>query len=259
MHLFKRVFKHPEPVNVAAPLAIARPERRHTQRYVVNPKTPIKAVLSFIGRDETGVRLSSSRVGWDWKGHLVDFSERGASMQLGAAALAAKGDAGELKLTLRDSVLEIPCHISNVRVQAEGLIYGLQFGAIDEATQAAYRRVLDILALGIRLKPQFKKTEPDEIGYLVEQYASDCQSRLTVWRNQDDRSVTAFEFQLKDSLVRGADRHPVSYLAGADPATARRASPARTLEIQGLFQWVVPNLAKCVPTDVGDFMQRFVP
>lgn len=258
MPFFKRVFKHPEPAAVIAPVVITRPERRRMQRYVVNPKSPIKAVLSFIGRDETGARLSSSRVGWDWKGHLVDFSERGASMQLGAAALAAKGDAGELKLTLRDSVLEIPCHISNVRVQAEGLIYGLQYGNTDEATRAAYRRVLDILALGLRLKPQFKKTEPDEIGYLVEQYASDCQSRLTVWRNQDDRTVAAFEFQLKDSLVRGADRHPVRYLAGADAATARRASPARTMEIQGLFQWAVPNLAKSVPVDVRDFMQRFV-
>jgi hypothetical protein len=258
MHFFKRVFKHPEPVNVVAPLAVVPPERRRTQRYVVNPKTPIKAVLSFIGRDETGVRLSSSRVGWDWKGHLVDFSERGASMQLGAAALAAKGDAGELKLTLRDTVLEIPCHIANVRVQAEGLIYGLQFGDIDEATRDAYRRVLDILALGIRLKPQFKKTEPDQTGYLVEQYASDCQSRLTVWRNQGDRSVAAFEFQLKDNLVRGADRYPVIYLAGPNPATARRAPPARSTEIQHLFRWVVPNLAKCVPADVRDFLQRFV-
>lgn len=258
MHFFKRVFKHPEPAKVIAPPVVTRPERRHTQRYVVSPKSPIRAVLSFIGRDETGARLSSSRVGWDWKGRLVDFSERGASMQLGAAALAAPGDVGELKLTLRDTVLEIPCQISNVRVQAEGLIYGLKFGDIDEATQAAYRRVLDILALGIRLKPQFKKTEPDEIGYLVEQYASDCQSRLTVWRNQDDRTVAAFEFQLKDSLVRGADRHPVRYLTGADPATARRATPARTLEIQGMYQWVVPNLAKCVPADVHDFLQRFV-
>jgi len=256
MHLFKRVFKHPAPV--VAPLVIARPERRRTQRYVVNPKTPIKAVLSFIGRDEAGTRLSSSRVGWDWKGRLVDFSERGASMQLGAAALAAKGDDGELKLTLGDTVLEIPCLISNVRVQAEGLLYGLQFGDLDEATRNAYRGVLDILALGIRLKPQFKKTEPDETGYFVEQYASDRQSRLTVWRNQADRSVAAFEFQLKDNLVRGADRYPVVYLAGADPATARRASPAKSMEIQHLFHWVVPNLAKCVPADVRGFLQRFV-
>jgi hypothetical protein len=258
MHLFNRAFKHPEPEAVVAPAVIARPERRHTQRHVVNPKTPIKAVLSFIGRDETGTRLSSSRFGWDWKGQLVDFSERGASMQLGAAALAAKGDAGELKLTLRDTVLEIPCLISNIRVQAEGLIYGLQFGDLDEATWAAYRRVLDILALGIRLKPQYKKTKPDETGYFVEQYVSDRQSRLTIWRNQDDRSVAAFEFQLKDNLVRGAERFAVVYLSGADPATARRAPPARATEIQQLFHWVVPNLAKCVPADVRDFLQRFV-
>lgn len=258
MHLFKRVFKHPEPEPTVAPLGIARPERRHTQRYVVNPKSPITAVLSFIGRDEAGARMSSSRVGWDWKGRLVDFSERGASIQLGAAALAAPGDAGELKLTLRDAVLEIPCEINHVRVQAEGLIYGLRFGELDEATRDTYRRILEILALGIRLRLQFRKTEPDAIGYLVEQYASDRQSRLTVWRNQGDRAVAAFEFLLKDCLVRGADRYPVIYLTGGDPATARRASPARVEEIQHLFRWVVPNLARCVPADVRDFLQRYV-
>lgn len=258
MDLFRRIFKHPEPERVVAPLVITRPERRRTQRYVVNPKSPLKAVLSFIGRDESGARLSSSRVGWDWKGRLVDFSDKGASMQLGAAALAAEGDAGELKLTLRDTVLEIPCRISNVRVQAEGLIYGLQYERVDEATQAAYRRVLDILALGLRLKLQFKRNEPDKLGYLVEQYASDLRSRLTVWRKQDDRTVAAFEFQLNDGLVRGAEGYPVQYLSGADPATARRASPAKSAEIQHLFQWVVPNLARCVPADVREFMQRFV-
>ena len=38
--------------------------------------------------------------------------------------------------------------------------------------------------------------------YWISRPASDRQSRLTVWRNQEDLTVAAFEFLLKDSLVR---------------------------------------------------------
>lgn len=257
MRFFKRIFKHPKPDPADVPQPVARVERRSTQRYAVNPKSPLKAVLSFIGRDTTGAQLSRSRAGWDWMGRLIDFSERGASMQLGAAALAARGDACELKLSLEDAVLEIPCHVTNIRVQTEGLIYGLKHDICDEATLAAYRQLLDVVALGTRLKLQFRKTEPDAIGYLVEQYASDRQSRLTVWRNQADRTVAAVEFLLRDCLVRAAEGHLIQYLSGADAATARRATPAKSTEILHRFQWVVPNLSPAVPADVRLFLQRF--
>ena len=77
MLFFKRILKKEEPAK-----EVAREERRGGQRYAVNPKFPLKAVLSFNGRDEEGNLLSSQRARWDWKGSLFNFSERGARMQM---------------------------------------------------------------------------------------------------------------------------------------------------------------------------------
>ena len=255
MQFFKRILKQPD--EEVAPKAVVQKEGRRAQRYAISPQFPLKAVLCFSGRDGTGAPLSGSRVGWDFKGRLVDFSELGARMQLGPAALGTSGDFCELRLSLEGMVLEVPCQVTNVRVQSEGLFYGLKLDFTDVATLPAYRQLLDIVALGARLKLQFKKPKPDDSGYLVEQYASDQQSRLTVWRDSSDRTMSAFEFLLRDCLVRAAQGQRIEYLSGTDTAEARKATPAKSTEIQRLFQWVVPNLAPAVPADVRAFLQRY--
>lgn len=255
MQFFQRLFKHPRPAT--APRDI-RPERRHSPRYVVNPKFPLKAVLTFLGPEAKGAKVTNSRIGWDWKGRLVCFSEHGAGMQLMAAARAASGDACELRLSLGDSVLEIPCHIANVRVQAGGLFYGLKHDITDPVTRAAYHELFEIVALGARLMPHLKREVPDSSGYLVEQYVSDRRSRLTVWREKAGATVAAAEFMLRDALVQAAEGYPVKYLYGTDAATARKATPDKAAEIEHLFHWVVPNLAECVPADVREFLQKHV-
>ena len=255
MQFFKRILKQPD--EEVAPKAVVQKEGRRAQRYAISPQFPLKAVLCFSGRDGTGAPLSGSRVGWDFKGRLVDFSELGARMQLGPAALGTSGDFCELRLSLEGMVLEVPCQVTNVRVQSEGLFYGLKLDFTDVATRPAYRQLLDIVALGARLKLQFKKPKPDDSGYLVEQYASDQQSRLTVWRDSSDRTMSAFEFLLRDCLVRAAQGQRIEYLSGTDTAEARKATPAKSTEIQRLFQWVVPNLAPAVPADVRAFLQAY--
>ena len=257
MSLFQRLFKHPKSSDASAvPPVDKPPERRRAPRYVVNPKFPLKAVLTFLGPETKGVRVASSRIGWDWKGRLVCFSERGAGMQMVVAAKATSGDACELKLSLGDAVLEIPCHIADVRVQAGGLYFGLKHDISDPVTRAAYQELFDVVALGARLEPVFQRAGPDRSGYLVEQYAGDRQSRLTVWRNRADGTVAAVEFLLRDSLVQVADGYPVKYLCGTDAATARKAPPDTAVEIEHLFLWVVPNLAECVPGDVREFLEK---
>ncbi len=256
MQLFKRILKEPEAESSAA--EAVREERRSRQRLTINPKFPLKAVLNFVGRDDQGEFLSNNPIGWDWKGRLVNFSELGARMQLGPKVNVKQGETCELKLSLDTFHLAIPCRTSNIRAEPEGVFIGLKLALTDEASATAYRQLLDTVALGVTLKPEFKKTKTDESGYLTEQYASPHLSRLTIWRHHPEKTVAAFELVLRDCLVRAADEHSIEYLAGASAKEAQRTSGVRLWEIQRLFQWVVPNLAPAVPTDVKLFLQSYV-
>jgi hypothetical protein len=251
MLFFKRILKEPAPAPGEDP--IPRVERRKSKRYLVSPKFPIKAVLSFIGRDESGAPMSSTRQGWNWKGRLIDCSEQGVRIQMGPTLGVEARDLCDLKLSIQDFELTIPCHIANITLNDEGPVFGLQHDIEEESLWAAYRQLLEVLALGSTLKQKGKTTKPDESGYLVEHYVSDRPARLTVWRYPGDDSVAAFEFQLKDSLVRASLSGGLAYLTGDDQ---RPATAAKALEIQRLFNWVVPNLAAAVPDDVRDFLRH---
>ena len=250
MQFFKRILKPPAEKVVET----TRVERRSGKRIVINPQFPLRAILSFVGSDMNGNLMASKRTSWNWKGRLVDFSEAGARMQLAPSILAVSGDFCDLKLNLEGFALVVPCHITNMRVERDGVFFGLKHDITDDVTQNAYRQLLEIVSLGATLKLQFKKPQPDDSGYLVEQYASDQPSRLRVWRHQANQAVTAFEFLLKDCLVRAAVGHQMQYLAGCDPAVARLASSTKSTEIHRLFHWVVPNLAPAVPKDVREFL-----
>lgn len=250
MLLFKRILKEPEPAADTVPQV----ERRSSKRYIVNPKFPIKAVLSFIGRDDSGTPMSQSRHGWNWKGRLVDCSEQGVRIQMGPTLKVAARDLCDLKLTIDDFELTVPCHVANIRETPEGPFFGLKHDIEDEATWHPYRQLLEVLALGSTVKLKTRTTKPDESGYLVEHYTSDRPARLSVWRYPADGSVAAFEFQLKDNLVRAAAGHTMEYFNGED---FRQASAAKSLEIQRLYRWVVPNLASAVPDDVRVFLTHY--
>ena len=248
MLLFKRILKQPEMEKPA--------ERRSATRYVVNPSFPIKAVLSFIGRDDTRGPVGVKRSGWTWKGRLLDCSELGARLQMSSSRKVEARDLCDLKLVVDDFELTVPCHIANIREQADGLLFGLKHDLEDETIAKAYRQLLEVLALGSTLKAQTKPAQPDASGYLVERYVSDRPSRLCIWRNAKDESIAAFEFQLKDNIVRVAAGHPVQYMTVAG-SSSRTASEAKAREIQRLFNWVLPNLSPAVPADVRELLQRY--
>lgn len=252
MSFFKRILKPAD-----EPRPVARPERRGGRRHVINPEFPLLAVLSFAGRDISGFPATNKRAAWNWKGRLVDISSAGARMQLAPSVLAASGDFCELRLNLEGFAVVVPCHITNMRVERGGVFFGLKHEITDEVSRVAYRQLLEIVALGATLKPKTKTPKPDESGYLLELYASDLPSRLKVWRQETDQAVAAFEFLLKDSLVRAAKGQGVEYLPGAAAAPGRRITPTQATEIQRLFHWVVPNLAPAVPDDVREFLRRY--
>jgi hypothetical protein len=246
MLFFKRILKEPA---AEAGHAVVRKERRSDRRLAIGPQFPLEAVLSF---DRRGGSVAPMSVrGWDWAGRLLDCSEVGARILLGPGALAGRGDFCELQLDLEGFKLEVPCRITNTRVERDGIHFGLKHDLADEATRNAYRQLLEIVALGAALKLQSRTVKPDSSGFLVEEYASDWQSCLKIWREVSDRKVTAFEFLLKDCLVRALRGQPAEYLMDASAATL-----AKVTEIRRLFGWVLPNLAPIVPDDVRDFLRQ---
>jgi hypothetical protein len=233
-------------------------ERRQVQRYAINPAFPLKAVLSYIGRDDTGAPMSHSRHGWNWKGRLVDCSEEGARFQLGAGLKAAVGESCDLKITVQDFELLLPCHVVNITEQEDGMIFGLNHSLDDEDTRAAYVQLVEVVALGATLKARHREPIPDKTGYLVEQFANDRPARLTVWRDKASRGVVAFEFLLKENIVQAVAGQPMEYLLGTEATGAIPATAAKALEIHRLFTWVLPNLPDDVPADVKELLQVYV-
>ena len=151
----------------------------------------------------------------------------------------------------------MPSRIANVREQDESILFGLTLDEADEATHWAYRQLLELVALGATLKPVNPPPKPDQSGRLEERYEGDTSARLSVWRDQGSRAVTAFEFMLKDCGVRGTAGSGLEYLTESEPEQARQAPPSQTPEIHRLFQWVVPNLTPAVPADVRKFLQAY--
>jgi hypothetical protein len=251
MLLFKSILREEETSESA------RPERRREQRFPIPEGFPLKTVLNYIGRDDTGAPLSRSRHGWNWKGRVIDLSNEGARLMMGPGLKPQPGESCELKLTIQNYELTIPCHLANRREHKEGTIFGLKHDIEDEAVRTSYHQLVEVLALGSSLRPRFKKAKPDASGYLVEQFANDRPARLTVWRDPASAGVVAFEFLLKDSGVQAATGESMEYLAVSDTGVARHATPARANEIHRLFTWVVPSLPPSVPDQVREFLQEY--
>jgi hypothetical protein len=244
MLFFKRILQPSAP---QAP----RKERRGVRRLAIASSFPLKAMLVFSGRGGTVAPMGAPH-GWDWPGRLLDCSADGARMLLGPAALAVRGDFCDLDLRLDGFRLFVPSEITNVRVEREGVHFGLKHVAMDAATRAAYHQFVEIVALGATMKPA-GKPKADDSGYAIEAYAGEG-SRLTVWREKTGRkAIAATEFALPDCVVRAAKGTEAEFLTDG-----RAASPSKAAEIRRLFDWVTANLSGGVPVDVQAFLRRQV-
>ena len=249
MPLFTSILQGPGP---------SQAERRVDRRFPINPVFPLKAVLNYVGRDHTGAPMSVSRQGWNWKGRLLDCSYTGARLQLGPGLNAIVGESCDLKLSVQEFELVVPCHVGNIQEEGDDVIFGLEHDRMNDATLAAYGQLVEVLALGATLKPRHKEPVADKTGYLVEQFANDRPSRLTVWREKTSRGVVAFEFLLKEHIVQAASGQPMEYLTGTEVTGAEPATALKAMEIHRLYTWVLPNLPDDVPADVKAFLQRYV-
>ena len=250
MLFFKRILKEPDvAVNSTSPA-----ERRTIPRFAINPQFKLKAVLSFTKHNDTQSPKGNTRPGWNWQCRILDCSEQGVRIMMDPAFKVQARDLCDLKLSVEGFELTIPCHIANIREEAEGLIFGLKHDIEAEKMWNAYWQLLEVVALGSTLKLHRRTTKPDESGYLVEQYVNNRPAHLTIWRHPANQAVAAFEFRLKDNLVRAAAGQQIACLTGA---AARPATAAQALEIQRLFSWVVRNLAASVPADVREFLKTY--
>lgn len=245
----------PAPVPLAAVPVVPLNERRGTARFPLQPGFPLKAVLNYIGRDDTGAPMSKSRHGWHWKGRLVDCSEVGARIQLGPGLRAVIGESCDLRLTVDDFEIVVPCHVTNLRELPEGMVFGLRHDITDQAVLRDYLQFVEVVALASTLHVR-GRPKPDASGYIVERYASPRPSALTVWRHPVDGAVSAIELILKDSMVRLARGLGPQYFAG-DGRGSRPATAMRSVEIHRLFRWVVPNLPPTMPADLRNFLGYF--
>jgi len=249
MLFFKRI------LNAAKGKSASR-EKRRTNRYEINPAFPLRAVLSLTGRDNFGNPLKAADdKSWDWKGQLVNFSSTGARLALPPAALAARGDDCQLKLTLDRYQLVIPSRVAHLREHRDHVVFGLELNLTVSETRQAYRQLVELVALGASLK-LVNGGRTDAAGYLVEQYGGTESAALTVWRDAGLQMVTAFELRVREFYIRGTskNRKLKYFVAGDDKVLQPVASPMHP-EMQRLFHWIVPNLSSDVPADVQDFLK----
>jgi hypothetical protein len=232
-------------------------ERRGNERYAVLPDFPVKTVINIISRDDFGQPIKTRNgEGTDWTGRLINLSSAGARVQLPRTISALRGDPCLLKIDVQGFELSVPGKVAHVAERRDSFVFGLALNLEASPAQLAFRQLVELVALGATLK-QVRPPQPDASGYVVEQYAGDPASRLTIWRHLVGREVAAFEFQLKDCAVRGvAGRDGIECFASVDTAHSAPVKGAREDEIQRLYQWVVLNLAAAVPADVREFLQR---
>jgi len=153
--------------------------------------------------------------------------------------------------------VSVPCHVAHIQQQDDGVIFGLEHDIKDDATLEAYGQLIEVLALGATLKARYSEPVLDKSDYLVEQFANDRPARLTVWREKTTRGVVAFEFLLKENILQAATGQAMEYLTATDATGAVRATAQKSMEMQRLYSWVLPNLPDEVPADVKAFLQGY--
>lgn len=197
-------------------------ERRVSARYAVHPQFPVKAVLNVAGRDTMG-RLLTTKMGggWDWPAIPVNLSATGARLQVPPTVEALRNDNCLLKLDIQGYELLIPGRIAHLGEQRNAIIYGVVLDLSNPGTQRAYNQLLDFVALGASLKAG-KPMKKDKSGYFFERYDGVPSSYLSIWRSIESKEPEAFEFVLKDCMVRALAGNPgVDCLNSTDAATAK--------------------------------------
>jgi hypothetical protein len=259
--LFKRILDFKKPEIIAS-------DKRGARRYPVGAKSLIKAKLALPGRDGQGSALTPGKgAAIDWGGQLADLSSSGASIRLHPAAIAAAGDKAWLKLEIDNMLFELDATVAHFRVNAQHVSCGIILNFPDTYSRRAYLQLMEPIVIGSTLAPAASRVKQDLPGLVKEQYAGESETELSIWRDASGKNLKLFELLVHDFHVRGNTELPglkIGYRDGAK-AGKRSSRPAFPLvmsaghkdEVRRLFQFIVQNLTKAVPSEVRKFLELF--
>ncbi len=248
MLLFKKI------LNFKGAAAVG--DKRGATRYPVGMKFPLKAKVTLVGRDGEGnILKADDNRAMDWGGQLVNMSSGGVSLRVHPAAMGERGENCRLKLELDHRLFEIDGTLAHVRATAQHVTLGVALTFPDSHTQKAFRQLVEPVAVGAGLEA-VEKVKQDVEGLLKEQYVSDAETALSIWRNAGGDVIEHFELLTHGFYIRGSAQSPTLQI-GAVAGTKAGLTPTQTNEVRELFKLIVPNIPKGVPADVRAFLERF--
>lgn len=235
---------------------VASSDKRGNTRYPVGAKYPLKAKVTLVGRDGQGNLLKPDDArAMDWGGQLVNMSTGGVSMRLHPAAMGERGENCRLKLEIDHRLFEIDGTVAHFWSGPQHATLGIALVFPDSHTQKAFRQLVEPVAVGSSLEA-VADVKQDVAGLKKEQYKSDDENVLSIWRDVSGKSIEHFEMRTHGFYIRGSAQTPALQLGSM---TSRAPlTPTQSSEVQELFKLIVPNLPKAVPSDVRGFLERFV-
>jgi len=231
-------------------------DKRGATRYPVGSKFPLKAKVTLVGRDGEGnILKADDNRAMDWGGQLINMSSGGVSLRLHPAAMGDRGENCRLKLELDHRLFEIDGTIAHVRATAQHVTVGVALNFPDSQTQKAFRQLVEPVAVGAALEA-VEKVKQDVEGLKKEQYASDAETVLSIWRDLSGKVIEHFELLTHGYYIRGSAQSPALQI-GVVAGTKAGLTPMQTNEVRELFKLIVPNVPKSVPAEVRAFLERF--
>lgn len=240
-------------------------DKRGAKRYPVGGKFPIKAKITLTARDGEGNAKPGSSI--DWGGQLGNLSGTGVSIRLHPAAVAHSGENCGLKLELDNKIFELETTVAHFRVGPQYVACGLAIKFPDSYTTKAYLQLMEPVVVGSTLAPISGKVRQDLPGLIKEQYQGESDSLLSVWRDSSGKNPKLFELVVHDYCVRGSTEMPGLNISSCDstklgkrtsrPAVTIPISPEHQAEVRQLFQFIVQNLGKGIPSELKRFLELF--
>jgi hypothetical protein len=246
--LFKKILNFKGPGGLS--------DKRGATRHPVGAKYPLKAKVTLVGRDGEGnILKADDNRAMDWGGLLMNMSSGGVSLRLHPAAMGERGENCRLKLELDHRLFEIDGTVAHFWSGPQHATLGVALVFPDSHTQKAFRQLVEPVAIGSSMEP-VEKVKQDVEGLKKEQYASDEENVLSIWRDAAGKVIEHFELRTHGFYIRGSAQAPGLQI-GAIAGTKSGLTPTQTNEVRALFQLIVPNIAKAVPADVRAFLDQF--
>ena len=243
-------------------------DKRGAKRYPVGAKFPLKAKITLSARDGEGKPLPPTKsLPMDWGGQMLNLSSSGLSIRLHPAAIAAAGETCCVKLELDNKLFELEATVANYRNGQNYVSCGAVLKFPDAYSQKAYQQLMEPVIIGSSLEPVTGRVKQDLPGLNKEEYQGESETKLSVWRDASGKNPKLFELLVHDYCVRGNTEMPglkVSYREGSSagnrqsrPTMPVAISPDHQAEVRQLFQFVVQNLGKGVPSELRRFLELF--